>query len=108
MIKPEMKLFWTNYWYYGRSIPEWIEALRFPREGPYLLKVLHYAVDKLVTEKQLTIEETPRLKEFLSSPDEDANYLALSIMVQKKPKKFKCNFNDATIRPWRITIKPLV
>jgi hypothetical protein len=98
--KHKLRLFWTNEWSYGRSVEKWYELAtehwftnatdidHLVHVNPSL-NLLIWAIDKLYYEKQLTEEERQRMRGMLNSPDEENIYMALTIMAQLKPKKFK-------------------
>lgn len=103
-FKDSMRMFWTNKWKYERTPEEWVESLRYDNiwSSPASLKVpvgtpygtrsrdlLSSAIDKLVLEKKMLKDEGERLQEMINSPDLENALVAITIMAQKKPKKFK-------------------
>jgi len=108
-FKNKMRMFWTKYWKYERTVDQWVNSLTGPqvewsgptgikhvplpnyKEAPFHKKakdLLEDALDKLVLEKKLKKEEAQNLKKMLEGTSEDA-FVAISIMASLKPKKFK-------------------
>lgn len=108
-FKNKMRMFWTERWKYERSVEDWVQALTgFVKmnnvsfqphpmfdniKAPYGRKakdLLEDALDKLVLEKKLKKDEAQNMKKMISGTEEDA-FIAISIMANLKPKKFKKN-----------------
>lgn len=106
-FKNKMRMFWTQRWKYERTPEEWVDSITEPTHmwsnskfsrsaAPYgkkALDILEDALDKLVLEKKLKKEESANMKKMLAATEEDA-YVAISVMAQLKPKKFKRNVEE--------------
>jgi hypothetical protein len=112
-FKNRMRMFWTQMWKYERTPEQWAAALSgfvkvnnisfMPHpifdshlKAPYgkkAIDLLEDALDKLVLEKKLKKEEAKNMKKMISGTQEDA-FIAISIMANLKPKKFKKNVEE--------------
>lgn len=95
-FKNKMRNFWTDHWPYERTPETWVEMLY--REGTGWTNLhskkkskdlIESAIDKLVLEKKLTKEKGANVLAMVQSPDKENALVALHIMAQLKPKKFK-------------------
>jgi hypothetical protein len=105
-FKATMRFFWTDHWNYERTPEVWVSIIsgeitpvhskgNFMTNGMSNLyrnkqkELLESAIDKLVLEKKLTKEKGANVLAMVQSPDKENALVALHIMAQLKPKKFK-------------------
>lgn len=100
--KHELRMFWTKHWTYKTSVQDWFDCAQEswmvnytdsenPKEFNHVKNLLRAAADKIYYEKKLTVEKLQLVKNMIYSPDPDNLYMAITIMAQLKPKKFKRN-----------------
>ena len=99
-FKNKMRNFWTDRWKYEKTPQGWVDSISKGVKiywsnhdnigSNQAINLLEDALDKLVLEKKLKKDEAENLKKMIDGTEEDA-FIALSIMAQLKPKKFKTN-----------------
>jgi hypothetical protein len=100
-FKKSMRFFWTKKWTYEKSPQDWVNIINAKEiwtignseyaktiNASSTKKILVMAVDKLVLEKKCTKEEGENLKTMIGSPDQENQFLALTVMATLKPKQF--------------------
>ena len=89
--KQSMRMFWTTKWRYERTPEEWVEWITVvpTYERTRNKTLIIDAISKLVLEKKITKQESENLNKMIDSPDKENVLLAITIMAQLKPKKFK-------------------
>lgn len=99
-FKNKMRNFWTDRWKYEKTPQGWVDSISKGVKiywsnhdnigSNQAINLLEDALDKLVLEKKLKKDEAENLKKMIAGTEEDA-FIALTIMAQLKPKKFKKN-----------------
>lgn len=88
-FKHRMRNFWTNRWHYERTPEDWVEKMDNALYRTYTQNLLKQALDKLVLEKKIDKEQNKNLLAMIKSSDKENATVALHVMAQLKPKKFK-------------------
>lgn len=97
----KMRFFWTKQWRYQLTPDDWLRYIQKINGADYhkdkslmlyaieSMDLLLTEVSKMRLESTINKEQSLRISQMLLSPDLDNKMVALTIMAQLKPKKFK-------------------